>query len=167
MFARDWISVLLGGAFLLVLGLADRALPPPLDRARDLSPTLLDTDGRLLRAGLSPEGYWRLPTDIDQVDPRYLTALHAFEDQRFYRHGGVEYRSLARAALTSLLAGRIVSGGSTLSMQTARLLEPRDKSTLGQRLQAKVLDVLRAWQLERRLSKHEILDLYLLTIWLI
>ena len=163
MFARDWISVLLGGAFLLVLGLADRALPPPLDRARDLSQTLLDTDGRLLRAGLSPEGYWRLPTDIDQVDPRYLTALHAFEDQRFYRHGGVEYRSLARAALTSLLAGRIVSGGSTLSMQTARLLEPRDKSTLGQRLQAKVLDVLRAWQLERRLSKHEILDLYLLT----
>ena len=77
----------------------------------------------------------------------------------FYAHGGADYRGLARAVVTSALAGRIVSGGSTPSMQTARLLEPRPDRTP----QAKVLEILRAWQLERRFNKHEILDLYLVT----
>ena len=149
----------MGGLFLLAIALADRALPPPLTRALDLSPTLLDADGRLLRAGTSPAGYWRLPARVADVDPRYLRALLAFEDQRFYAHGGADYRGLARAVVTSALAGRIVSGGSTLSMQTARLLEPRPDRTP----QAKVLEILRAWQLERRFNKHEILDLYLVT----
>ncbi|MGB0822793.1 MAG: transglycosylase domain-containing protein, partial [Alphaproteobacteria bacterium] len=144
---------------LLAIAVADRALPPPLTRALDLSPTLLDADGRLLRAGTSPGGYWRLPARVSDVDPRYLRALLAFEDRRFYAHGGADYRGLARAVVTSALAGRIVSGGSTLSMQTARLLEPRPDRTA----QAKVLEILRAWQLERRFNKHEILDLYLVT----
>ena len=157
--ARAWLSVALGGLFLLAIALADRALPPPLTRALDLSPTLLDADGRLLRAGTSPAGYWRLPARVADVDPRYLRALLAFEDRRFYAHGGADYRGLARAVVTSALAGRIVSGGSTLSMQTARLLEPRPDRTP----QAKVLEILRAWQLERRFNKHEILDLYLVT----
>ena len=96
---------------------------------------------------------------VSDVDPRYLRALLAFEDRRFYAHGVADYRGLARAVVTSALAGRIVSGGSTLSMQTARLLEPRPDRTP----QAKVLEILRAWQLERRFNKHEILDLYLVT----
>ena len=157
--ARAWLSVAVGGLFLLAIALADRALPPPLTRALDLSPTLLDADGRLLRAGTSPAGYWRLPARVADVDPRYLRALLAFEDRRFYAHGGADYRGLARAVVTSALAGRIISGGSTLSMQTARLLEPRPDRTP----QAKVLEILRAWQLERRFNKHEILDLYLVT----
>ena len=157
--ARAWLTVAVGGLLLLAIAVADRALPPPLTRALDLSPTLLDADGRLLRAGTSPGGYWRLPARVSDVDPRYLRALLAFEDRRFYAHGGADYRGLARAVVTSALAGRIVSGGSTLSMQTARLLEPRPDRTP----QAKVLEILRAWQLERRLNKHEILDLYLVT----
>ena len=157
--ARAWIAVALGGLLLLTIAVADRALPPPLTRGLDLSPTLLDADGRLLRAGTSPGGYWRLPARVSDVDPRYLRALLAFEDRRFYAHGGADYRGLARAVVTSALAGRIVSGGSTLSMQTARLLEPRPDRTP----QAKVLEILRAWQLERRFNKHEILDLYLVT----
>ncbi len=157
--ARAWLTVAVGGLFLFAIAVADRALPPPLTRALDLSPTLLDVDGKLLRAGTSPAGYWRLPARVSDVDPRYLRALLAFEDRRFYAHGGADYRGLARAVVTSALAGRIVSGGSTLSMQTARLLEPRPDRTA----QAKVLEILRAWQLERRFNKHEILDLYLLT----
>ena len=150
-----WIVVILLGG----ITLADRLFPPPLDRAYDLSPTLLDADGRLLRAGTSPQGYWRLPTDLSDVDGLYVQALLAFEDQRFYRHDGVDYRSMLRAVVTSLQAGRIVSGGSTLSMQTARLLEPRPQRTPG----AKIMEILRAWQLERRFSKAQILDLYLTT----
>ena len=157
--ARAWLTVAVGGLLLLAIAVADRALPPPLTRALDLSPTLLDADGRLLRAGTSPGGYWRLPARVSDVDPRYLRALLAFEDRRFYAHGGADYRGLARAVVTSALARRIVSGGSTLSMQTARLLEPRPDRTP----QAKVLEILRAWQLERRFNKHEILDLYLVT----
>ncbi|MEC8154861.1 MAG: transglycosylase domain-containing protein, partial [Pseudomonadota bacterium] len=107
---RAWLTVAVGGLLLLAIAVADRALPPPLTRALDLSPTLLDAEGRLLRAGTSPGGYWRLPARVSDVDPRYLRALLAFEDRRFYAHGGANYRGLARAVVTSALAGRIVSG---------------------------------------------------------
>lgn len=150
-----WIAVIMLGG----IALADRLFPPPLERAYDLSPTLLDEDGKLLRAGTSPTGYWRLPTGLSDVDGHYVQALLAFEDRRFFRHDGVDYRSMARAFVTSVQAGRIVSGGSTLSMQTARLLEPRPDRNLG----AKVMEILRAWQLERRYTKEEILDFYLTT----
>lgn len=150
-----WIALLILGA----ITAADRLFPPPLARALDLSPTMLDADGRLLRAGTSPGGYWRLATELGDVDSHYVQALLAFEDRRFYRHDGVDYRGMARAIITSAQARRLVSGGSTLSMQTARLLEPRPKRTVG----AKVMEILRAWQLERRYTKAEILDFYLNT----
>ncbi len=150
-----WIAVVMLGGFVL----ADRLFPPPMTRAYDLSPTMTDVDGRLLRAGISPAGYWRLSTELADVDSHYVQALLAFEDQRFYRHDGVDYRGMARAVVTSLQARRLVSGGSTLTMQTARLLEPRPNRTIG----AKVMEILRAWQLERRFTKDEILNFYLTT----
>ncbi len=93
---------------------------------------------------------------MDDVDPRYLALLMAAEDKRFHIHGGVDAGALMRAAWQYLRLGRIVSGGSTLSMQTARLLEPHRRSLVG-----KLHDVLRAWQLEERFGKDAILSMYL------
>ena len=86
-----------------------------------------------------------------------LAMLLAFEDGRFYEHGGVDMLALGRAAFQFVTHGRIVSGASTLTMQTARLLDQRHERTL----QGKLSQILRAVQLERQLTKHEILDLYL------
>ncbi|MGH7187545.1 MAG: transglycosylase domain-containing protein, partial [Pseudomonadota bacterium] len=102
-------------------------------------------------------GYWRLPAKPDDVDRRFLAMLIAYEDKRFYQHRGVDPQALARAGLQALWNGRIVSGGSTLTMQVARLLEPRPE----RRLTDKFAEMVRAIQIERRLSKTQILDLYL------
>jgi penicillin-binding protein 1C len=143
----------------LVLGLdaADRAYPPPLDKANVVSAEVLDANGDLLRAFATPEGRWRLKTGVQDVDPRFLKMLVAYEDQRFYDHGGIDPLALGRAALQFVTNGRIVSGASTLSMQVARLLEPRETRSLS----AKLLQVVRAIQIERRLGKQEIIELYL------
>ncbi len=143
-------------AALGLLVVLDLLLPPPLHRAATLSQWVTDRDGRPLRAFPTPQGRWRFPADIERIDPVFLEALIAVEDRRFHRHPGVDPVGLFRAAVTSARAGRIVSGGSTITMQTARLLEPR-KRTLG----AKLIEIIRALQIERRLSKREILELYL------
>ncbi|CDZ29738.1 penicillin-binding protein 1C [Neorhizobium galegae] len=143
----------------LIAGLeaADRAYPPPLERARVASAEVLDADGELLRAFATPEGRWRLRTTIENVDPRFLKMLVAYEDQRFYQHSGVDPWALGRAMLQLVTNGRVVSGASTLSMQVARLIEPRESRSVA----AKLRQVVRAVQIERRLSKTEILELYL------
>ncbi len=133
-------------------------LPPPrVEIADDVSTTVLDRQGRLLRAYTTEEDLWRLPVTHRDVDPRYLELLLAFEDRRFHDHGGVDLLALARAGVQMAVHGRIVSGASTLTMQTVRLLE-RD---YGRSLSTKVLQILRAVQLERGATKGEILDLYL------
>ena len=76
------------------------------------------------------EGRWRLPATLEQVDPRYVDMLLAYEDRRFRSHPGVDPLAMARAALQFVTSGRIVSGGSTITMQVARLLEPRTERTL-------------------------------------
>ncbi|AYD02951.1 penicillin-binding protein 1C [Neorhizobium sp. NCHU2750] len=136
---------------------ADRAYPPPLDSAGVVSAEVLDADGQLLRAFATPEGRWRLKTDVEDVDPRFLAMLIGYEDRRFYAHGGIDLRAIGRAAFQLLTNGRIVSGASTLSMQVARLIEPRETRSFS----AKLLQVARAIQIERRLTKREILQLYL------
>jgi penicillin-binding protein 1C len=143
----------------LIVGLdaADRAYPPPLEKARVVSAEVLDADGELLRAFATPEGRWRLRTTIENVDPRFLKMLVAYEDQRFYEHAGVDPWALGRAVVQLVTNGHVVSGASTLSMQVARLIEPRESRSLT----AKLRQVVRAIQIERRLSKTEILELYL------
>ena len=139
----------------LVLAL-NWAFPPPLERADHLSVMVSDRAGKPLRAFATTEGRWRFPADLDAVDPLFVDALLEVEDKRFYHHGGVDVIAMVRAATTSLRAGRIVSGGSTITMQTARLLEPRER-TIG----SKLIEMIRAAQIEARLSKREILELYL------
>ena len=132
--------------------------PLPLEQSRKVSPTIVDRNGKLLRAYAMADGRWRLPVDAKTaVDPAYLKLLLAYEDRRFWSHGGVDPLALGRAALQFGTSGHIVSGGSTITMQLARLIEPRRERSV----YAKLRQMVRAVQLERQLSKVEILDLYL------
>ncbi|QEE45281.1 penicillin-binding protein 1C [Rhizobium sp. WL3] len=144
-------------ASLAALDWADRNYPPPLEAAREVSTEILDRDGQLLRAFATREGLWRLETTTDDVDPALLRMLVAYEDRRYESHSGVDLLALGRAAWQLAANGRIVSGASTLSMQVARLIEPRRERSLT----AKLIQIARAIQIERRLSKTEILNLYL------
>jgi len=134
----------------------DWLFPPNLQRLNRQSTLVLDRDGNLLQAFTAADGAWRLPVSIDEVDPGYLRMLVAYEDKRFYSHWGVDPLALGRAMAQLVERGRIVSGASTLTMQTMRLLEPR-KRTVG----AKLIEMVRALQLEWHYEKREILDMYL------
>lgn len=150
-------GLVLTGAAVGGFEMADRMFPPPLEGAGGVSVEVLDADGDLLRAFATKEGRWRLKTTAQHVDPQLVRMLVAYEDQRFWQHSGVDLLALARASQQFVTNGRIVSGASTLSMQVARLIEPRE----GRSLAAKARQLFRALQIERRLSKAEILDLYL------
>ena len=144
-------------ACLALTGLAlDRLFPLDLGRFHQPSVVVTDRDGVMLRAFTAPDGAWRLPVHAAEVDPLYLRMLIAYEDQRFARHPGVDPLAVLRAAAQWAGEGRIVSGASTLTMQVARLLEPRPRG-----LAAKLVQMGRALQLELHLPKDEILDLYL------
>jgi penicillin-binding protein 1C len=138
------------------LAAADVANPPDMTRARTLSPEVVDRNGRLLRAYLTKDGYWRIHTTVRDVSPRYLALLKAYEDRRFDDHWGVDPLAMARATVQLVSSRHIVSGGSTLTMQAARLLEPRPRG-----IGTKLFQMIRAFQLEERYSKDEILSLYL------
>jgi penicillin-binding protein 1C len=145
-----WVlSALIAASYLL--------LPPPsLDRSRSLSGLVLARDGSILRGFLSADGKWRLPVRPEEVDPLYRRMLVSAEDRRFEQHPGVDPLAALRA-LTQLVAnGRIVSGASTLTMQTVRLLERRPRT-----LPAKLAEMAEALGLERHLAKDDILGLYL------
>lgn len=150
------LAVVAGGAY-GALDALDRAYPPPLPAELTVSTEVLDRDGQLLRAFATLDGRWRLKADVDTVDPEFVKMLVAYEDKRFFDHPGIDVWALGRAAVQLVGNGRIVSGGSTLSMQVARLIEPRQSRSFG----SKIRQMLRAVQIERRLSKREILARYL------
>ncbi|MEW6754966.1 MAG: penicillin-binding protein 1C, partial [Candidatus Latescibacterota bacterium] len=133
-----------------------RPLPTPLFPV-DYCPVVTDAEGRLLRVFLNRRQQWHLPPRPDQPVPgRLETAVLCFEDRRFRVHPGVDPLAMARALRQALQAGRVVSGGSTLTMQVARLLQPRPRT-----LPTKVLEMVLALRLEAWRSKDEILRLYL------
>jgi penicillin-binding protein 1C len=132
--------------------------PLPLAAARQVSTSVVDRNGKLLRAYAMTDGRWRLPVDAKtSVDPGYLKLLLAYEDRRFYSHAGIDPLALGRAAFQLVTRGHIVSGGSTITMQLARLMEPRRERSL----YAKLRQMVRAVEIERQLTKDQILDLYL------
>ena len=134
----------------------DAVFPPDLGRGERASPVALDRNGAWLRALPVEKGRWRIRADLARTDRSFLKRLVALEDARFAAHPGVDGAAVLRAAGTAILHGRITSGASTLSMQTARLLEPRPRS-----LGAKLIEMLRAVQIEARLAKPQVLALYL------
>lgn len=134
----------------------DATVLPPL--TVEISPEVVARDGRLLRAWQVADGRWRMGVALGDVDPGFIAQLVAFEDKRFYSHAGVDPRAVARALWQAVTSGRVVSGGSTLTMQVARLLEDSGTGRVaGKARQARV-----ALALERRLTKDRILQLYLL-----
>ena len=145
-------------AVLLAVLVLDLAFPPPLPAGdAGIATVVTARDGTPLRAFADGEGVWRYPATPASVSPLYLQALLNYEDRWFHHHPGVNPLALWRAAGQWLRQGRIVSGGSTLSMQVARILDGHDTRSAG----GKLRQVARALQLEARLSKAQILQLYL------
>ncbi|MDR3094964.1 MAG: penicillin-binding protein 1C [Bacteroidales bacterium] len=118
------------------------------------STVIEDCKGRLLGARLASDGQWRFPADT--VSRKYAQALILFEDKRFYHHPGVDVFALARALRQDIAKRKIVSGGSTLSMQVIRLMQNNPPRTILQ----KIKEIILATRLEIRCSKEEILSLY-------
>lgn len=140
---------------LLLLIALDRAFPPPpLDPA--YARVVLDRQGKPLRAFADTSGVWRYPVTLEQVSPRYIEALLGYEDRHFWQHPGVNPLAMARGVWQWLRHGRAVSGGSTLTMQVARLIEPYHRSVPG-----KLRQMARALQLEWRYDKRTLLTVYL------
>ena len=135
---------------------ADALLPPDMSRAKRSSPVALDQHGAWLRALPVEDGRWRIRADLTRTDKTFQRRLVAVEDARFWIHPGVDPLAVVRAMGSALVHGRATSGASTLTMQTARLLEPRPRN-----FGSKVIEMVRALQIEARLSKREILALYL------
>lgn len=149
-----WLAAFI---FLLWLALlaADRLWPLPL---QDVTPArvVVAEDGTPLWRFADAQGVWRYPVTLADVSPRYLQALIQYEDRWFWKHPGVNPFAVLRAAWQDLTSGRVISGGSTLTMQVARLLDPHPRTFGG-----KLRQLWRALQLEWHLSKNDILTLYL------
>ena len=162
MMKRRRIAWAVGGmsaiAFFALIAISLRLLERlPLEAASSSSRLVLDREGRLLRAFTTPDGRWRLDAKPDEVSATYLTLLLAFEDHRFWKHPGVDPMALARSVLQAVRHGRLISGGSTLTMQVARLLRGSPTHSITSKFQ-QIADALR---LEATLSKIEIMALYL------
>jgi penicillin-binding protein 1C len=144
-------------AALVVLGYAlCWIVPLPARLQAASSPVLRYRDATPAYVFLSPDEKWRMALAAEAVDPAYVEALVRLEDKRFWWHPGVDPVALARAMAKNLLRRRVVTGGSTLTMQLARVLEPRPR-----RLASKLVEALRAVQLEVRLGKRGVLGAYL------
>jgi penicillin-binding protein 1C len=123
----------------------------------EVTTEVIDRNGELLRAFQVSDGRWRMAVTASQVDPRYIDMLVRFEDKRFWSHNGVDPIAMLRALGQAVWNGRIVSGASTLTMQTARLLEESGTGSW----RGKLRQIRLAYALERKLGKQAILSLYL------
>ncbi|MBI2789945.1 MAG: transglycosylase domain-containing protein, partial [Elusimicrobia bacterium] len=128
---------------------AQAALPPA------PAVEVVDRYGRILRTAM-PEDLYSVPIRLEDMSPWVVVATLGAEDRRFFEHGGVDPRSVARAFLQNARAGRTVSGGSTITQQLVRALEPRPKTIAG-----KIGEAWKALRLERSASKRDILEAYL------
>ncbi len=148
--------IVLGCAVLLGAGwIADKLWPLPSPDG-ELARVVLAKDGTPLWRFPDSNGIWRYPVQLKDVSPLYLQALLGYEDRWFYQHPGVNPISVFRAAWQNLKNQRIISGGSTISMQVARLIEPHERTFSG-----KLIEAWRTLQLELHYSKDEILQIYI------
>lgn len=134
----------------------DRLFPPELGRLAQVGREVVDRNGRTLAMLPASGGVWRFATGVEDVSPEFLATLVHTEDRRFWWHPGIDPLALGRALLSDLVHGRVVSGGSTLTMQAARLLHPRRRGW-----PAKLIEMARAVQLEAHFSKRQILGMWL------
>ena len=152
-----WILLTLLLTPLVMAPVLDRLFPLRLpEMGQGAATVVLARDGTPLRAFADAEGVWRYPVTPDDVSPLYIEALLGYEDRWFHWHRGLNPLALTRAILQAAWHREIVSGGSTLTMQVARLIEPIPHTGLG-----KLWQIARALQLEWHLDKDQILTLYL------
>jgi len=143
-------------SFLLFFIILEIFFPINLDKANDCSRVLLDRDGRYLYSTLNSTQKWRFRSNVKKIDPLLLKMLLNYEDKRFYHHFGVDFLALFRATFQLITNGHITSGASTITMQLARLLEPKRRT-----ISSKIIEIFRSFQLELHYSKEQILNAYL------
>ncbi len=161
---RRWVRYFLIGFGLIVLagvaalGLALWITPDPVPGVVNwpVSPVLLDREGNIVHARLSADEEWCIPVPYEEMGKWMPLILVSVEDQRFYGHCGVDFLALGRATLQNLMAGRVVSGASTITSQLVRISEPGPR-TVG----TKIYEFVQALKIDWRLSKREILEYYL------
>lgn len=152
--ARKVLAIVM--APVAVCMLLNLLFPLPVEQLHPASSTaVLDQEGELLRAFLAPDEAWRIRVEGDEIPAVLKQAVLAYEDQRFYRHPGVDPIAVARALRANLEARRIVQGGSTITMQLARMMEPKART-----LPNKLIEAFRALQLEWQYDKDDLLTLY-------
>jgi penicillin-binding protein 1C len=134
----------------------DRIYPMRLDRAQMVSRVVTGEGGEWLYAQTSADEKWRFPAIRERIDPLYRRMLRLVEDQRFDYHPGIDPLAMVRALGQWIASGRIRSGGSTITMQLARLIEPKPRT-----LRSKIIEIIRAIQIEIHYTKAEILSAYL------
>ncbi|HRE51665.1 MAG TPA: penicillin-binding protein 1C [Flavitalea sp.] len=127
----------------------------PLPDKIEYSTIITDNKGETIHAFLTKDDKWRMKTALDEISPLLSTTIIQKEDRFFYYHYGVNPLALIKAAAKNLFQGRRASGASTITMQVARALEPKPRSYTG-----KLVEIFRAWQLEWKYSKEDILQMY-------
>ncbi|MBR5664783.1 MAG: penicillin-binding protein 1C, partial [Bacteroidales bacterium] len=143
-----WLIVAVVGIFFI------RMLPDPLFQV-PYTTAVYDRNGQLLGARIAADDQWRFPPGDSALNPKYVTALIRYEDKRFYRHCGIDFLALGRAVRQNIQRNRIISGASTLTMQTVRLARNRPRT-----FWEKGVEMLWAFRMELSYSKEEILQLY-------
>ncbi len=150
--ARQWCIV--SGACVPLFVLIALLLPDPLF-SPDYSTVITARDGELLGGLVARDGQWRFPPDCP-VPEKFVRALVAFEDKRFYLHFGVDYSALVRALVTNLSRGEVTSGASTITMQVIRL----SRGKRGRNVAEKLVEIALGHRLEMAASKRKILELF-------
>ena len=152
---KIYIYIICGPVFLfLILNLI---FPLPYYKLEeDYSTVYLDRKGELLRISLSPSGKYRIKLPLDQISEYMQKGIIQYEDKYFRYHPGINPVSLVRALVLNIKNNRIVSGASTISMQIARMLKRRKR-----RIWSKIIELFRAFQMELKYTKDELLEIYL------
>jgi len=148
---KRWKYRLIAVSVILILFL----LVPPVRFRNPYSSLLLDRNGELLGARVAADGQWRFPPP-DQIPEKYTRAVLCFEDRYFYRHPGINPVSMARALIQYIRNGRIVSGGSTLTMQLARI----SRNNPPRNIREKLLESVISLRTELHYSKTSIFKMY-------
>ncbi|MFV0449080.1 MAG: penicillin-binding protein 1C [Vibrio sp.] len=147
-------SLMIG--LLLLFCYFDKQYPLPEPFPDGVSVNVVAENGEVLRRFSDSKGVFRYYIELDEVSPFYLQSLLNYEDRWFYYHFGVNPLALVRAGFQWLTSSRVISGGSTITMQVARLIDPHQRSIAG-----KLKQMFRAIQLELNYSKDDILTLYI------
>ena len=133
--------ILIMASLLIALLALDGLFPPSTERTQSLSWVMEDDKGSIISGRLSKDEQWRLPITLDRIPPLFVSMVIAFEDKRFFHHFGIDPAALIRAVGQLIMNGHYICGASTITMQLARLLEPRPRT-----LKSKIIEMVRAMQ---------------------